>query len=97
MSAPVELLEPWVDVEGCSQRINDMMRQSWLLLNEVGLLLNAGESSPEAFEKIGDLLAASLDIDAKVAEARVAECTEWLRGEVSEWSQANSSLSRQKW
>lgn len=79
MSAPAGQLGHWVDVEGCSQRTNDMMRQSWLLLDEVGRLLDAGDCSPEVCEEIGDLLAASLDIDAKVAEARAAEFTESQR------------------
>lgn len=70
---PIDQLGPWEDCANIGERTNDLMRQNWLLMDEVVRLYNAGDHSEEVMEEIRDLLAASLDIEKKYAEAREAE------------------------
>lgn len=70
---PYPRMPEWVDVENASERTNALMRQNWALINEAADLLNAGDMSPLAWEKLQDIWAETVVIDRKLWQQRRCE------------------------
>ena len=63
----------WVDLDNVSDRTNALMRQNWELINQAADLLNAGDMSPLAWEKLQDIWAETVDLERKYDATRLSE------------------------
>lgn len=75
----VEPLPEWMNIEKASDRVNDLMRQNWALLNEAIELFNSGDYSPMSWLELQDIFAECIDIDVKYATTLTAETEEFHR------------------
>ncbi|WP_037162701.1 hypothetical protein [Rhodococcoides fascians] len=70
MNDNVERLGDWQAIPGASDRVNDLMRQNWALLDAAAYIINAGDPDPEELQ---DLIDESATVDEKLQATRAAE------------------------
>ncbi|OLT33697.1 hypothetical protein BJF84_21420 [Rhodococcus sp. CUA-806] len=71
----VEPLPGWEDLAHLPDRYNDLMRQNWLIINEILRLfhLHVGNFSDDVVQQMQDLWGETVDIERKLKAIRAPE------------------------